>query len=110
MEHLRAPSGPGTVVLDIGGDIGAAIIHALPSLDGAEIEIRLTGRPWEGRHVAVRARHLPAGVVHAAVFESLEEGRYDVRMRGDASDEPLRSFDVEGGRVSVARLGAGPGD
>jgi hypothetical protein len=103
-EHLPGPSGPGTVVLDIGGDIGAAVVHTPASLDGAEIEIRPLGERWDGRHVAVRARQLPAGVVHAAVFESLVEGRYEVRVRGSASDAPLASFEVDGGRVTEDRL------
>jgi hypothetical protein len=106
MEHLPHPSGPGTVVLDIGGNIGAAIVHAPPSLDGAEIEIRPLGQPWDGRHVAVRARHLPSGVIHAALFESLEQGRWEVRIRGSATDSPLRAFDVDGGRVVQCDLSA----
>jgi hypothetical protein len=106
MEHLPHPSGPGTVVLDIGGTIGAAIVHAPPSLDGAEIEIRPFGQPWDGRHVAVRARHLPSGVIHAALFESLEQGRWEVRIRGSAVESPLRDFDVDGGRVVQCDLPA----
>jgi hypothetical protein len=105
-EQLPKPSGPGTVVLDIGGDIGAAIVHAPACLDGAEIEIRPLGERWAGRHVAVRARQLPAGVVHAAVFESLVQGRYEVRVRGSASDSPIGTFGVDGGRVTEERLTA----
>jgi len=104
-EQTAGPSGPGTVVLDIGGSIGAAIVHTPPSLDGSEIEIRPSGEAWAGRHVAVRARHLPAGVVYAALFESLEQGRYEVRVRGSASEAPLCAFDVEGGRVVSYRPG-----
>jgi hypothetical protein len=104
MEHLPEPSGAGTVVLDIGADVGAAIVRTPASLDGAEIEIRPAGEPWAGRHVAVRPRHVPSGVIHAALFEGLRQGRYDVRIRGSASDEPLLSFSVEGGRVAKEEL------
>jgi hypothetical protein len=104
MEHLPGPSGPGTVVLDIGEDIGAAIVRTPSSLDGSEIEIRPAGEAWNGRHVAVRTRHLPAGVIYAALFEGLREGSYDVRIRGSASDEPLLSFNVEGGRVAKEEI------
>jgi len=103
MEQLPGPSGPGTVVLDIGGDIGAAIVFTPPSGEGSEIEIRRAGEEWDGTHVAVRARHLPAGTRHAAVFEGLERGRYEVRLRDDATG-PRRSFDVEGGRVAQENL------
>jgi len=104
MEHLPAPSGPGTVVLELGEDIGAAIVRTPASLDGAEIEIRLAGEPWAGRHVAVRPRHLPAGVIHAALFEGLRQGRYEVRIRGSVDPKPLLGFDVEGGRVANQSL------
>ena len=33
------PTGAGTVVLDVGGEIGALILHTPPELAGAEIEI-----------------------------------------------------------------------
>ena len=106
MEHLPAPSGPGSVVLELGEDIGAAIVRTPASLDGAEIEIRPAGEPWAGRHVAVRPRHLPSGVIHAALFEGLQQGSYDVRIRGSASDQPRLSFDVEGGRVAKEEITA----
>ena len=80
-------------------------MHAPASLDGAEIEIRRRGEPWAGRHVAVRARHLPAGVIYAAVFESLVCGGYEVRIRV-AIGEPRCTFEVEGGRVTEEHLEA----
>jgi hypothetical protein len=104
MEELPEASGPGTVVLEIGEDVGAAIVRTPASLDGAEIEIRPAGEPWAGRHVAVRPRHLASGVIHAALFEGLREGPYDVRLRASTSDEPLCSFLVEGGRVAHQEL------
>jgi hypothetical protein len=104
MEQLPEPSGAGTVVLDIGEDIGAAIVHTPAALAGAEIEIRPAGQAWAGRHVAVRPRRLPSGVIHAALFEGLRRGSYDVRIRDSASDEPLLSFRVEGGRVAQRAL------
>jgi hypothetical protein len=100
MEHDPGPSRTGSVVLDIGGDIGAAVVRAPVSLAGAEIEIRRVGEPWEGRHVSVRARHVPTGVVHAAVFEALERGDYEVRVRGEAAPEPACTFEILGGKVT----------
>ncbi len=104
MEQLPQPSQPGSVVLDIGGDAGAAIVAAPASFNGAEIEIRRHGASWDGTHVAVRARHLADGVVHAAVFGSLRSGHYHVRIRGSGRQGPAGTFEVQGGRVTRAEL------
>ena len=42
-ESLPEPPGPGAVVLDIGGDIGGAVVYAPEALAGSEIEIRRAG-------------------------------------------------------------------
>jgi hypothetical protein len=103
-EQLPEPSQPGSVVLDIGGDVGAAIVAAPAALTGAEIEIRQHGAPWDGTHVAVRARHLPSGVTHAALFARLTPGGYQVRVRGGSREGPVTTFEVEGGRVTTTEL------
>ena len=36
----------GSVLLDIGGEVGAAAVHVPASLAGAELEIRPVGEPW----------------------------------------------------------------
>ena len=104
MEQLHGPSGPGSVVLDIGGDVGAAVVYAPASLAGAEVEIRRRDTPWDGTHVAVRARQLPTGVTYAALFGALAQGSYEVRVRHGEPDGPLAVFDVAGGTVSTVRL------
>jgi hypothetical protein len=91
------------VVLNIGGDIGAAIVRTSPMLAGSEIEIRRTGARWEGRHTAVRERRLPDGATHAALFDALASGHYEIRVRDD-STSPLVSLDVVGGKVVEAVL------
>jgi hypothetical protein len=101
--HLTGPSERGSVLLDVGGDVGAAIVGTPASLVGSEIEIRRDGAPWDGTHVAVRARDVSGGVVHAALFYGLGEGRYEVRVRGDA-DGPATGLAVQGGRVTQTRL------
>jgi len=103
MDHLTGTSEVGSVVLDIGGDLGAAIVHTPANLVGLEIEIRREGTPWDGTHVAVRARSVPGGEVYAALFPGLQQGRYEVRVRG--GDEGLvTTVDVEGARVRETRL------
>jgi hypothetical protein len=106
MEHMHGPSGPGDVVLDIGVDIGAAIVRTPASLLGSEIEIRRQGDAWEGKHTAVRERQLPGGPVYAALFGGLAAGRYDVRVRHGDPGGPMTVVAVEGGRVVEADFSA----
>lgn len=101
--HLSGPSEEGSVVVDIGGDVGAAIVSTPASLVGSEIEIRRCDTAWDGTHVAVRERHVTGGVLHAALFPGLEYGTYEVRRKGDPAS-PVATFSVEGGRVSATRF------
>jgi hypothetical protein len=103
METLPEPSGPGSVVLDIGGEVGAAAVYVPASLAGFEIEIRRDDEEWAGRHVAVRERVLPAGSVWAALFPSLIEGIYQIRVRGGDPAGPTATLAVTGGRVTTRR-------
>ena len=92
---------PAPVVLDIGGDIGAAIVTAASTLEGHEVEIRRLGGDWDGRHVAFHVRHTDGGHVTAAVFPGLAQGDWEVRLRG-VEDSRTFAFHVEGGRVTTA--------
>jgi hypothetical protein len=103
METLPESSGPGSVVLEIGGDVGAATVRVDPSLAGREIEIREVGAPWAGRHVAVLRRDLPDGPVWAALFPSLTEGDYEVRVIGEPGGLTI-TLSVIGARVTSATL------
>jgi hypothetical protein len=99
----ETPSGPshtGSVVLDVGGNVGAAIVYAPAGLEGVEVEIRAEHEPWTGTHKEVRPRHVAGGVLYAAVFDALPEGRYDLRiMGGDHPGAPV-TVTVAGGRVA----------
>ncbi len=107
--HARAevalgPSGEGTVVLDIGGDKGAAIIFTPGHLVGEEIEIRPLGQPWNGTHTAIRPRDLRDTVAHAGVFGSLVAGHYQLRIRPNdpvrSASDPVVDLVVAGGEVA----------
>jgi len=76
--HGLGPSGIGTVVLDIGGDRGALIIHTGPECHGWEIEISPTHEDRPRTHAAVRERHLADRTLFSAVYDGLPEGEYDV--------------------------------
>ena len=96
-------AGQGSVLLDIGGTVGALIVTMPPETEGLEVEIRAVGHQHTGGHghdhghahdhgvghqhhphVAVVARPGPSQPVHTLVYPSLEEGRYDlVPIPGD---------------------------
>lgn len=100
-EAVPAPSGEATVVLDIGEGTGALAVRTPAFLDGAELEIRPVGQPWTGTHTGVRRRDLRDGNCFAAVFGSLVEGRYELRVKGSGSG-PVIESDVTGGTVTEA--------
>ena len=75
----------GLAVLDLGREVGAAVIYTTAALDLAEIEIKPRDGDWNGHHTAVRKRPgRPA--VYAALFFALRQGGYDVRVRGYGTD------------------------
>jgi hypothetical protein len=87
-----------SLVVDVGGDIGALIVYAPPDLVGREIEIvRADAPPAHPAHNVVRPRRVGPWVVHAAVFPDLPAGTYR-RCRNGVPDGP--SFAVAGGRVT----------
>lgn len=123
-------AGHGTVVLDIGGDIGALVVTAPAAMAGAEIEVCPAGArrrvPDEGRgwwpgewrshshapsahqhshapawpHVAVLARAVPNGIKHAAVYPGLRAGCYDLWIRPDG--RTTLTVAITGGQVTTA--------
>jgi len=101
-ELLPDSSPVAAVVLDIGDGFGAVVIDTPPWLEGHEIEIRKVGTEWRGVHTAVRARLIPTGTQYAAVFGSLAEGRYDLRVRGDLDESPVLSLDVTSASVTYS--------
>jgi hypothetical protein len=95
--HTYAPSGTGTVVLNIGAGVGALVIHASGALHGHEIEVSPVAEPGRRTHAAVRARYVRGGVTWSVVIDSLPAGRY-VIWRDRAT--PLAEVDVAGGAVA----------
>ena len=102
--HQTGPTGPGTVVLDIGGDRGALVVHCDPDAEGREVEIRRVGEPWAGRHVAVRRRVVAGATFAAAVFGPLPGAGYEVRWR-DRADADGQVVAVRAGSVREVALG-----
>jgi hypothetical protein len=107
--HLSGPSGPGSVVLELGADIGALILEAPPGLAGREIDISPSGG-GPRTHSLVRERRTVGGLSYAAVYPVLPAGEYTV-WRDDGI--PAGQVTVHGGRAIRFRwpevTPAGPG-
>ena len=115
-------AGQGSVLLDIGGTVGALVVTMPAELEGAEVEInrRVRGGRHDHDHVAARdhdhgaghghhhrphvavvARPVAAGgVVHSLVFPDLVEGDYELYRRDGGPVELAVS--ITGGAVTEA--------
>lgn len=96
--HTLAPSGQGTVMLNIGGRIGALIIDTPPQWHGREIEVSPVDDPGVRTHAAVRARYVRGGVTYCVVLDALTEGRYLI-WQDEAT--AVAEVDVRGGQVTT---------
>lgn len=92
----------GAVFVEVGDGVGAAVIYTQPELVGEELEIRRTSEEWRGVHTAVRERRFGGVVQSAAVFGSLTEGNWELRVRGNADPQPALTVSVRGGSVVEA--------
>jgi hypothetical protein len=95
--HALPPSTEGSVVMDVGGDIGALVVYTPDALAGLEIELARRGDDRQFVHTEVRERRLPDGTIYAGVFPTVPSGAYTLLPVA-----ALRAVDVEveGGRVS----------
>jgi hypothetical protein len=87
--HLSGPSGRGTVVLDLGAEVGALILYTPAAMDGEEIDI--TGPA--STHSMVRRRDVGTEPVYAAVYPELPEGEYVISGAGPVA--------VVGGQITT---------
>jgi hypothetical protein len=100
-EPAAGPTGPGTVVLELGADVGALVLYTPAALDGTEIEISRDGDPGARRtHSQVRQRPLATATAYAAVYPSLPAGQYTL-WRDQHS--PAATATVTGGQVTSCR-------
>ena len=97
-EHVPGPSGSGSVILNVGHDIGALVLHTPADLDGREIEISPDGVPAARRtHSQVRERRVGGNVQYAAVYPGLTAGDYIIWRDGTT---PLGVVTINGGHVA----------
>ena len=95
--HTLDPSYGGTVIADIGGDIGALVLHTGPEQCGMEIDIEPVDHPGHRSHVAVRERRLASGATFAAFYPALAAGEYALHV--PAPDGPRR-VTIAGGTIT----------
>jgi hypothetical protein len=120
-------AGQGSVLLDMGGKIGALVLRMPAELDGVEVEINRLDQHRHDQppgpvadqnhhhdhadghdhsppagvhrpHVAVVARPTPSGVMHSLVFPELSEGRYELYQRPAGPVE--LTVTIHGGQVT----------
>ena len=91
-----APPAGGPVVVDIGDDVGALIVHVDPARIGQELHVR---RPGETRttHTGIWERRIGSRAVVVPVFPALVEGGYALLDRVGA---PVLEVEVAGGQVT----------
>ena len=100
-EPENARAGQGAVLLDIGGDVGALVVHAPGALDGVEIELARRGEKQAFVHTEVRERRLPEETVYAGVFPAVATGEYTLL---GLAGRPDHEVTISSGRVTEVTL------
>ena len=105
-------AGQGSVLLDIGGDVGALVVTMPAAMVQVEVEIRPAGTRRHAReqerghdhqhhpHVAVVERPVQNAVVPSLVFPELVEGAYELCVK--QTDHVQLTAEVMGGKVTTA--------
>ena len=97
-EETLGPSGPGTVVLELGTGVGALVLHTPAELDGREIEISPEEAVASRRtHSMVRPRHMTTETRYAAVYPDLAAGPYTIWAD---EQRPAGRVVITGGRIT----------
>lgn len=94
--HSEATPRGGSVVVDIGGDVGALVVYVDDDLAGTEIPIEWEHDPAKDVHTGVWPRRVGAGSITAAVYPALQQGRYRIPA---IKDREASVVEVAGGAV-----------
>ncbi len=81
-EHFASRRHPEFVVLEIGDDLGALIVHTGHEMHGVEIEISSTGEDDRRSHKQVLERRTGGEPAYTAVFDQLPAGTYTLWTDG----------------------------
>jgi hypothetical protein len=96
----RPPAG-GPVMVDVGGDVGALIVHLGAERIGSELHLRPAGASDHGTHTGIWERSLGGRSAVVAVYGSGSRGRYDLV---DDDGHVLATVPVDGGHVAEVDL------
>src|ERR1700682_276707 len=96
-ESYAARRHPEAVVLDIGEDIGALIVHTDAGMLGVEVEISATGHDESRSHKEVLEREINGRPAYTAVFDKLREGTYTLWVADVAR---ARGVEVRGAEIA----------
>jgi hypothetical protein len=96
-ENYSARPHPEFVVLDIGGDVGALIVHTDADLHGTEVEISPAGEDDRRAHKDVLERSIDGRSAYTAVFYELAQGTYTLWSEGEAR---ARDVTIAGGTIA----------
>jgi hypothetical protein len=99
-DGFRHTADGGPIVLDVGDDVGALVLHTGPGDVGLEIEISPVADPGKRHHVAVHPRYLGSRMIHAAVYPDLVEGEW--QLWSPLTGEAALAVTVAGGGVTEA--------
>jgi hypothetical protein len=86
VERYAARRHPEPVVLDIGEDLGALIVHTDAGMVGVEVEISATGSDGERSHKEVLEREIEGRPAYTAVFDKVRAGSYTLWVDGVARE------------------------
>ncbi len=86
-----------SVVLDIGGDVGALVLYTPDGYRGREIEVSPQGDDGRRTHTGVLERKIGGRTLLAAVFPCLRAGEWRIWTDDPALPSRVR---IEGGAVA----------
>jgi hypothetical protein len=104
-ESYAARPHPEQVVLDIGEDVGALIVHTDAAMLGVEVEISPTGHDDQRSHKDVLQREIHGRPAYTAVFDKLREGTYTLWVSDRAR---AREVAVQGATVAELDWSSAP--
>ena len=88
-----------SVVLDIGGDVGALILYTPPELHQREIDVSPIDNDTTRVHSAVLERSVGGRTLFAAVYPELRQGTYRVW-----ADDATPTVTITAGAVSELKI------
>lgn len=88
-------------VLDVGGDVGALIVHLAAVPAGGELEAQPEGNAGARFHTGVHLRRVAGLATPVALFPAVSRGRYQIL---DGAGLPLATVEVAGGEVATIIL------